>query len=97
MGKRLKRDRLAHENRIIKNSSHQDYSWKQITNKYKNTCSVCNRSIDVGDIILWHKEEKQVMHLPEMCAFLGIRKKMPKRRKNIIENAFPVEVRYVNG
>lgn len=94
MGKRLKRDRLAHENRLIKNSFHQDYSWKQITNRYKNTCCVCNRSITVGDAILWHKEEKLVMHLPEVCKFLGTRKKMPKRRQIQDSGEFPVTVSY---
>ncbi len=94
MSQRLKRDRLAHENRLIKNSTHQDYAWKQITNKYKNTCCVCNRSITVGDIILWHKDKRLVMHLPEVCQFLGTRKKMPKRRKIQDSGEFPVAITY---
>lgn len=72
----------------------QDFNWKQITNRYKNTCSVCNRSIASGEIILWNREHSLVMHLPEMCNFLGIRKKMPKRAKKQDNGQFPVEVRY---
>ena len=85
-------------NRAVKTKEglqHQDFNWKQITNKYKNTCCVCNRSINIGDIILWHKEEKLVMHLPEVCKFLGTRKKMPKRRKIQDSGEFPVTVSYV--
>lgn len=74
---------------------HQDFNWKQITNKYKNTCCVCNRSISHGETILWNKENSMVMHLPEMCQLLGIRKKMPARRKIQDNGQFPVEVRYV--
>jgi hypothetical protein len=80
MSQPFKKDRLAHENRLIKNSSHQDYSWKQLTNKYKNTCCVCNRSIDAGDVILWNKDQGLVCHLPEMCEFLGTRKKRKSTR-----------------
>jgi hypothetical protein len=58
----------------------KDKNWKQITNHYKSTCCVCNRSIDIDDVILWNKEEKLVCHLPEMCAFLGIRKKRESTR-----------------
>ena len=74
---------------------HQDFNWKQITNKYKNTCCVCNRSISMGEIILWNKEHSMVMHLPEMCQLLGTRKKMPPRRKIQDNGMFPVEVSYV--
>lgn len=77
--------------------NHQDHNWKQITNRYKNTCCVCNRSISIGDNILWHKEEKLVMHLPEICEFLGTRKKMPKRRKIQDSGQFPVTVTYVKS
>jgi hypothetical protein len=71
-----------------------DEKWLSITNKYKKTCAVCNRSMDTGELILWNKETKESMHYPEMCNFLGIRKKMPKRR---VEETpwFPVEVRQV--
>lgn len=74
---------------------HQDFKWKQITNKYRNTCCVCNRSISTGEIILWNKEHSYVMHLPEVCDLLGTRKKMPARRKIQDNGMFPVEVRYV--
>jgi hypothetical protein len=86
-------------NRVVnakKGLQHQDFNWKQITNKYKNTCCVCNRSISMGEIILWNKEHSMVMHLPEMCQLLGIRKKMPARRKIQDNGHFPVEVRYAN-
>ena len=75
MGQQFKRDRLSHQNRLLSNASHQEHNWKQLINKYKNTCCVCNRSIDVGDVILWNKDEGLVCHLPEMCQFLGTRKK----------------------
>lgn len=78
---------------------HQDFNWKQITNKYRNTCCVCNRSILHGETILWNREHSMVMHLPETCQFLGTRKKMPNRRKTTNDSMqihnFPVEVRYV--
>lgn len=74
---------------------HQDFNWKQITNKYRSTCCVCNRAISHGETILWHKEHSLVMHLPETCEFLGTRKKMPKRSKIQDNGQFPVEVRYV--
>jgi hypothetical protein len=80
MSQPFKKDRLSHQNRMIRNSPHQDYSWKQLTNKYKNTCCVCNRSIDAGDVILWNKDQSLVCHLPEMCEFLGIRKKRKSTR-----------------
>jgi hypothetical protein len=70
--------------------------WLTITNKYKKTCTVCNRTMVTGELILWNKETKESMHQPEMCNFLGIRKKMPKRR--LIQEsqyAFPVEVRQI--
>lgn len=91
----LNKDRLNRDNRIQSNSVHQDFNWKQITNKFKNTCCVCNRSISSGEIILWHKEQSLVMHLPELCNFLGTRKKMPPRRKIVDNGQFPVEVSYV--
>ena len=80
MSQPFKKDRLSHQNRLLSNASHQDHNWKQLTNKYKNTCCVCNRSIDVGDVILWNKDEKLVCHLPEMCSFLGTRKKRKSTR-----------------
>jgi len=84
-------------NRVVKTKQqlqHQDFNWKQITNRYKSTCCVCNRSISSGEIILWNREHSMVMHLPEMCALLGTRKKMPARRKIQDNGMFPVEVRY---
>lgn len=70
--------------------------WVQMTNKFKNTCCVCNRSMYSGETILWNKSTNQAMHNPEMCNFLGIRKKMPKRRKvETSQYNFPVEVRHV--
>ena len=59
-----------------------DNSWVTITNKYKKTCIVCNRAMLAGDLILWNKETSQSMHHPEMCNFLGIRKKMPSRKES---------------
>lgn len=67
----------------------------KITAKFKNTCSHCNRAMFKGETILWNKKTQKATHLPEMCEFLGIRKKMPKRRKTIVENVFPVEVRKI--
>jgi len=57
-----------------------DSNWVTITNKYKKTCVVCNRSMMTGELILWNKETSQSMHHPELCNFLGIRKKMPSRK-----------------
>ena len=72
-----------------------DSNWLQIINKYKKTCNVCNRSMASGELILWNKETKESMHQPEMCNFLGIRKKMPKRRvEKQPEYVFPVEISY---
>jgi hypothetical protein len=49
-----------------------------------------------GELILWNKITKESMHQPEMCNFLGIRKKMPKRRlEKQSEYVFPVEVRQI--
>jgi hypothetical protein len=59
-----------------------DDKWVTITNKYKKTCVVCNRVMITGDLILWNKETSQSMHHPEMCNFLGIRKKMPSRKES---------------
>jgi hypothetical protein len=56
-------------------------TWIKIENKYKNTCSYCNRAMFTGDLILWNPETMDSKHLPEMCEWLGIRAKMPKRRK----------------
>jgi len=73
-----------------------DSNWLQIINKYKKTCNVCNRSMVTGELILWNKITKESMHQPEMCNFLGIRKKMPKRR--VVQESqyvFPVEVRQI--
>lgn len=84
-------------NRVVNTKDklqHQDFNWKQITNRYKNTCCVCNRSISLGEIILWNKEHSLVMHTPEVCDLLGIRKKMPARRKIQDSGQFPVEVSY---
>ena len=58
-----------------------DDKWVTITNKYKKTCVVCNRAMMTGDLILWNKETSQSMHHPEMCKFLGTRKKMPSRKE----------------
>jgi hypothetical protein len=73
-----------------------DSNWLTIANKYKKTCNVCNRTMVTGELILWNKLTKESMHQPEMCNFLGIRKKMPKRR--VIQESqyvFPVEVRQI--
>lgn len=73
-----------------------DNNWLPIINKYRNTCSVCNRTMVSGESILWNKTTKESMHQPEMCNFLGIRKKMPKRRiEKQSEYVFPVEVRKI--
>ena len=57
-------------------------SWLTITNNYKNTCCVCNRSMQTGEKILWNPNiPGESRHLPEVCEWLGIRKPMPKRRK----------------
>jgi hypothetical protein len=72
-----------------------DNDWLTIINKYKKTCNVCNRSMVTGELILWNKKTKESMHQPEMCNFLGIRKKMPKRRVEEPQYVFPVEVRKI--
>lgn len=70
-------------------------NWITITNKYKKTCVVCNRAMFTGELILWNKENKQSMHHPEMCNFLGIRKKMPSRKIQKSQYTFPVEVKQI--
>ena len=67
-----------------------DDSWITIKNKFKKTCSVCNRSMVTGELILWNKQTKESKHHPQMCNFLGIRKKMPKRRIEKSQYEFPV-------
>ena len=69
-----------------------DNKWVSITNKYKKTCSVCNRAMVTGELILWNKETKESKHHPQMCNFLGIRKKMPKRRIQKSQYEFPVMI-----
>ena len=81
MSKAINKQRLNRDTRIQSNMQHQDFNWKQITNLYKNTCCVCNRSISSGDIILWNKENSLVMHLPEICQLLGTRKKRVSTRE----------------
>lgn len=80
MSKNMNKEHLQRDARIKANMNHQDFNWKQITNKYQNTCCVCNRGISSGEIILWHKEASLVQHLPEMCQFLGTRKKRKSTR-----------------
>jgi len=78
---KLRKDRLNQQDRIQSNMQHQDFNWKQITNKYQSTCCVCNRGISSGETILWNKEASLVQHLPEMCKFLGTRKKRVSTRE----------------
>ena len=59
-----------------------DNKWITISNKYKKTCTVCNRAMATGELILWNKETGQSMHHPELCNLLGIRKKMPSRKES---------------
>ena len=92
---KINKERLGHQARLNANMEHQDFNWKRITNKYQSTCCVCNRGISMGEIILWNKEHSLVQHLPDVCDLLGIRKKMPARRKIQDNGMFPVEVRYV--
>jgi hypothetical protein len=80
MTRRLNKERMGHQLRLQANMEHQDFNWKQITNKYQSTCCVCNRGISSGEIILWNKEASLVMHLPEVCKFLGTRKKRVSTR-----------------
>jgi hypothetical protein len=81
MSKAINKQRLNRDTRIQSNMEHQDFNWKRITNKYKSTCCVCNRGISSGEIILWNKEASLVQHLPEMCEFLGTRKKRVSTRE----------------
>lgn len=61
----------------------EDYSnWIQIENKYKNTCCVCNRKMQTGDLILWNPDRVgQSRHLPEVCDWLGYKPKISTRAK----------------
>ena len=77
---KINKERLGHEARLNRNMQHQDFNWKQITNKYQSTCCVCNRGISYGETILWNREASLVQHLPEMCKFLGTRKKRVSTR-----------------
>ena len=81
MSKAINKQRLNRDARIQSNMEHQDFNWKRITNKYQSTCCVCNRGISMGEIILWNKEASLVQHLPEMCQFLGTRKKRVSTRE----------------
>ena len=36
--------------------------WKTLTNKYPSKCAVCNKYIGTGVKILWHVNERLVMH-----------------------------------
>lgn len=81
MSKAINKQRLKHQDRMQANMNHQDFNWKQITNKYQSTCCVCNRGISAGETILWNKDESLVQHLPEMCQFLGTRKKRVSTRE----------------
>lgn len=75
-----KHEKLNKIDKTIVGLQHQDINWKQITNKYQSTCCVCNRGISSGEIILWNKDQSLVMHLPEVCKFLGTRKKRVSTR-----------------
>ncbi len=80
MARNINKQREHHQDRLQANMNHQDFNWRQITNKYKNTCCVCNRGISHGETILWHKDQGLVMHLPEVCKVLGTRKKRVSTR-----------------
>ena len=80
MSKAIDKQAMKHTLRLQNNMNHQDFNWKQITNKYKATCSVCNRSVEPGETILWNINAKLISHLPEMCQFLGTRKKRKSTR-----------------
>jgi hypothetical protein len=80
MSKPINKERMGHKARLQANMNHQDVNWRQITNKYQSTCCVCNRGISNGETILWNKNEGLVMHLPEVCKFLGTRKKRVSTR-----------------
>jgi hypothetical protein len=62
----------------------EDYSsWIKLENKYKNTCCVCYRAIQKGDLILWNPDRVgQSRHLPEVCDWLGYRKQKTSSRKS---------------
>ena len=81
MSKRINKERAYHQERLQANMNHQDFNWRQITNKYQSTCSVCNRGISPGETILWHKDASLVQHLPEVCNILGTRKKRVSTRE----------------
>jgi hypothetical protein len=78
---KINKERMGHNLRLQAKMEHQDFNWKRITNKYQSTCCVCNRGISSGEIILWNKEASLVQHLPEMCQFLGTRKKRVSTRE----------------
>lgn len=37
--------------------------WKQLLNKFENTCSICNEVIPVGEEILWNVKTKKIKHV----------------------------------
>jgi hypothetical protein len=76
-----KHEKINRVAKTIEGLQHQDFNWRQITNKYQSTCCVCNRGISSGETILWHKDESLVMHLPEVCKILGPRKKRVSTRE----------------
>ena len=76
-----KHEKINRVTKTIEGLQHQDFNWRQITNKYQSTCCVCNRGISPGETILWHKDASLVQHLPEVCNILGTRKKRVSTRE----------------
>lgn len=48
-------------NKNKKNSNKKQ--WKQLLNKFENTCSICNEVIPVGEEILWNVKTKKIKHV----------------------------------
>jgi hypothetical protein len=44
-----------------------NYGWRQIMSKYITTCNACQRRINVGQQMLWHKETGNRMHVANEC------------------------------
>ena len=39
--------------------------WKELSNKFENTCSVCNKTVAIGEKILWNVKTKKIKHMIE--------------------------------
>lgn len=56
---------------LDKNDLNISYGWKTLINKYPTKCCVCKKYIGNGVKILWHVNQKLVMHKND-CSFIEV-------------------------